>query len=382
MSQDILDVATEQSLIHIFSAINDPRVPGRSEHKLIDIILMTLCALICGATTWYKIQRYAVKHEEWFRTFLELPNGIPSYKTFCRIFCLIPHELFADCLAEWASRVNSKFDGDVLAIDGKTAKKSARKSQGKKGIHLVNVFSTRTGITLDVEKTAEKSNEVSAIPKLLKRLDITGCTVTIDAMGCQKGIAKLAIIQGADYVLSLKDNHKKFRRKIEALFSNADQSGLENIVCKQFETTDYDHGRIERRKYTVIPVMYLHLNNKEKWHGLETVIRVESTREFPDCTETATRYYITSIPLGNYLKACHAVRDHWSVENRLHWHLDVSLNEDRCRAYNDNSATNLSALRKIALYYLEDEPTLSESIANKMWEAMLDTDYLRKVVGF
>ena len=215
----------------------------------------------------------------------------------------------------------------------------------------------------------------------MKALNLSGNIVTIDAMGCQKGIANLIRIRDADYVLALKENHRRFYRKVQGLFYKASEEGLPNMVSSHYVTRDSDHSRGERREYSCLPLMYLH-EYKEVWRDLNTFIQVKSTRHTKNKIETSFRYYITSIPLSDHLRSCSAIREHWHVENRLHWKLDVAFKEDQYRVYNQNSSQILSSIRKIALFYLESEPTCRRGVEVKQWKAAMDIKYLETVLRF
>jgi predicted transposase YbfD/YdcC len=271
---------------------------------------------------------------------------------------------------------------DLINIDGKAARGSSHKRSGKKAIHIVNAYCPRLKATLSSVKTMEKSNEIKAIPILLQNLNPAGCTVTIDAMGTQRGIANLIRQKRAHYLLSLKENHKRFYRKVDRLFLLAHEKNFQGMVYKNYETKDYGHGRIEERQYKVLPTMYLPAYKKE-WRDISAFIQLRSKR-YLACgkIEESTRYYITSLQFEKYIKMCEAIRGHWGVENNLHWKLDVGLREDDCPIYRGNADQNLGIMRKIVLKMLEEEKSSKAGVGLKRLEAMLSTRYLRKVVGF
>lgn len=370
-----------QVLVSHFSKLRDPRVRGRTLHNLIDIIVITICAIICGAEQWSEVAEFGVQRIDWLKQFLKLPHGIPSHYTFGRVFSLIqPEELLA-CFMNWAIEMTELVPGTIISIDGKTVRKSFHKRIEQKPLHLINAYVGKDRITIGSIKTPDKSNEIRGIPPLLKSLKIKDCIITMDAMGTQKGIVKLIRLREADYVLALKNNHKKFCRAVSQLFDKALSLQYNAMVFKEEKTFDYGHGRIESREYCFLPIMYLH-RFKNEWRGLETLIQVRRVREVGDKQELSVHYYISSIPLKKWMKIQHAIREHWSAENSLHWKLDVAMNEDHCRIYNPNAAENFSTLRKLVLHCLEKENSTDRGIAFKQWRAALNPEYLKKVIGF
>jgi len=369
-----------QPIIECFSKLEDPRVVGRVNHKLIDIIVIAICAIISGAKFWTQVAIFGKKREKWLRQFLELPHGIPSDDTFLRVFAAIDPEAFQACFIEWTRKVTQLTHGKVVAIDGKTLRKSFCNSKNQEAIHIVNAFAVENGITLGSIKVPDKSNEIKGIPKLLKMLKLTGCIVTIDAIGTQKGIAKLIRMKRADYVLALKKNQGKLHRKVSALFEKAHQLNFENMLFKIDETFEYDRTRIEKREYRVLPIMYLH-SFKAQWKDINTLIEAKSTIETSKGIATQTRYFISSLTLKEYKKITRAIRQHWGIETRLHLKLDVAMQEDNCRVYSRWAAENFSALRKLALFYLEKDNSVKAGIQVKQYNAALDQQYLADVLG-
>jgi predicted transposase YbfD/YdcC len=281
----------------------------------------------------------------------------------------------------WAVEITELTPGTIISIDGKTVRKSFHKRIEQKPLHLVNAYVGNQKITVGAVKTPDKTNEIRAIPILLKSLHIKDCIITMDAMGMHKGIVKLIRLRGANYVLALKMNHKKFYRCVSQLFNKALSRDYKAMVFKEENTFDYGHGRIECREYRFLPIMYLH-QFKQHWQGLETIIQVKSTRDIGDKKEESIRYYISSLSLKEYKSIQKSIREHWSVENGLHWKLDVAMHEDQCRIYNPNAAENFSTLRKLVLHCLEKEKSTDRGIAFKQWKAALNTDYLQTVIGF
>lgn len=370
-----------QSLFNCFFKIKDPRVMGRCLYPLSTVMIIILLALISNCDGWKSIELFAYKRKRFLSQFVDLSCGIPSHYTFARIFSLIDPENFDECVREWVSKICHLMIFDLINIDGKTVCGSSHDRSGKKGIHIVNAYSPRNKVLLGSVKTPDKSNEIKGIPILIKNLNPQGCIITADAMGTQRGIAKLIREKRAHYVLALKENHKRFYRKVNRLFTLAEEKKFEGMVYKKHGTKDYGHGRIEEREYTILPMMYLDFCKKD-WRDLSAFIRVKSRRYLVDGKiEESIRYYITSLPFKKYLKMCEAVREHWSVENSLHWKLDVGLHEDDCPIYRGYADQNLSIMRKIVLKLLEEEKSTNLGVSMKRLQAALSTRYLKKVVG-
>lgn len=360
-----------------FSDLTDPRVVGRTDHKLIDIITIALCAVISGADNYPDIESYGKTKYEWFKQFLELPNGIPTQHTFRRLFIALSSEEFENCFINWVRSVFAD-DGKIIPVDGKTLRRSHNKSDGKSAIHMVSAWSSENGICPGQIKTGEKSNEITAIPELIDNLELSGCTVTIDAMGCQTAIAGKIADKGADYVFGLKGNQGNLRKEVELFFEDAQKTGFRDIPHKTYETTDPEHGRIETRKYTTVSDIEW-LQGKENWKNLSTIVMVESERDIKDIVTRETRYYISSME-NDAEKIAKAVRGHWGIENSLHWKLGIGFREDECRKRKGNSAENFSILRRMALNLLNQEKTLKHGIKTKRLRAGWDNTYLVKVI--
>ena len=365
---------TANELRSIFSQIDDPRSDINKLHKLEDILLIGIISVICAADTWKNMETYAKAKEEFLRSFLDLPNGIPSDDTFNRVFSSIDSEQFEACFVDWVSRLVNLTDGEVIPIDGKTIR--GAKSNGKKSpFHMVSVWATNNNLVLGQVKVSEKSNEITAIPKLLELITVKGCTVTIDAMGCQQEIARKIIKEEANYILAVKENQKQLHQDIvdEFRFGKDIQTDL---------SEDLDHGRIETRKCSVI-TDFKFIENIEEWAELKSIIKIESIREFKNSdkpTETATRYYISSL-LTQAKELQRAIRLHWGIENKLHWVLDVAFSEDASRKRAGNASQNFSILSKIALNLLKNETSERQGIKGKRLKAAYDQNYLLKVLG-
>lgn len=370
-----------QWLFQCLLSIRDPRVRGRCTYPLINILIIALCGIICGANTWEAIAEFGMKRFRWLNQFIDMSCGVLSPLTFARVFSLIRPEEFQRCLILWMSQFFELLKNDIINIDGKSLRGSARKSREEKATHIVSAYLAKEQATLAEERVPDKTNEIRAIPILLKNLQIQGCIITIDAMGTQKGIANLACIKQANYVLALKENHKRFYRHVERTFLGADQINYQEMVCKTEKTKNYGHGRIEERTYTLLPMMYFYKYKKD-WRDLQSILRIQSARYKNGEIEKSTRYYITSLPFNQFQRIIQATRQHWAIENELHWKLDVGLAEDACQVTRGYADQNLATLRKMVLKLLEKESSSAHGIAAKRLQAALSTKYLRKVVGF
>lgn len=370
-----------QFLFQCFLSIRDPRVRGRCTYPLINILVITICGIICGANTWEAIADFGNAKSRWLDQFIDMSVGVPSPLTFARVFSLIKPDEFQQCLCTWMSQFFHLVANDIINIDGKSLRGSARKSHDQKASHIVNAYLAKEKVTLAEVRVPDKTNEIRAIPILLKYLEIKDCIITIDAMGTQKGIANLTRIKQAHYVLALKKNHKRFYRYVERVFNGADELNYQNMVHCSDDSKQYGHGRIEERHYTILPMMYF-FKYKEHWRDLQAIVRVKSKRIIGGKVETSTRYYITSIPYSEHRRSFQAIRQHWAIENNLHWKLDVGLQEDACQITRGYADQNLATMRKMVLKMLEDETTSKHGIAMKRIQAALSARYLRKVIGF
>jgi predicted transposase YbfD/YdcC len=365
------------SIKNHFSNITDPRDLNK-RHKFIDIITIAICAVVCGANSWEHIQVFGQAKLDWFKDFLELPHGIPSHDTFGRVFAQIDPDEFQQSFMSWVQAICQLSHGQVIAVDGKTVRRSHDKSNGKSAIHMVSAWASDNGIVLGQVKTDEKSNEITAIPELIKTLEIEGCIVTIDAMGCQKNIVKTIIDKGADYVLALKDNQGTLHDNVELFFQDYLNNAANQPAFDFYQSTDGDHGRIEIRKYwTTSGINWL--QGKESWKNLKTIGMVQRERHVGDDISIETSYYISSIE-NDAQRFGHAVRSHWGIENSLHWVLDVSFREDESRIRKDNAPQNFAVLRHMALNLLKTETSLKKSVKSKQLRAGWDNDYLAKVL--
>lgn len=367
------------SITSFFSVLEDPRSDHTRRHKLIDIMTIAICGVICGADSWVELEQFGKSKEEWLKGFLELPNGIPSHDTFGRVFALLDAQQFRDCFLAWVQAVSAVTRGQVIAIDGKTLRRSHDKSLGKSAIHMVSAWASENRLVLGQTKVAEKSNEITAIPELLALLDISGCIVTIDAMGCQKEIARLIIEDSGDYVLALKENQSQLYREVKELFED---EGLVASGGDFHETVNKGHGRLEHRRcWSIADQEYIsYLNLKGEWRGLRSVAKVTGERRIGEKVSIESRYYISSLP-GGAEQLLRAVREHWGIENSLHWVLDIAFREDESRVRKGHGPENLATMRHMALNLLRRETSSKGGVKARRLRAGWDETYLLKVLS-
>ena len=365
---------TGMTSIHkYFQDITDPRVTNRSSHLFIEILAIALIATLAGAENFNDIELFAKNKEVWFGTFLTLPGGIPSHDTFNRVFSLILPEEFSKCFIAWTKSLAQKIEG-VVAIDGKTLRSSFDSASQTSALHMVSAWSAENELVLGQIRTAAKSNEITAIPQLIAMLDLEGATVTIDAMGCQKGIAQSILNAGADYILALKGNQGNTLGNVKSIWEEIEKNVSHRAFYTQYETTDKDHGRIETRK--VYSINVTGMEEFKEWPGLKSVTKIVSSREIiGQGTTEETRYYLSSLQ-ADAKKIGLAVRSHWGIENSLHWILDVNFREDHARNRKDHSAENMAILRHMALNLIKKERSTKTSFRGKRHKASWSDDYL------
>ncbi len=364
-----------------FATLTDPRCPDapNSRHQLMDMLIIAVCAVICGADGWEDIEEYGTSQAEWFATFLDLPHGIPSHDTFRRVLSRLDPEELTQCFIAWTEALSEASGGDIVSIDGKTLRHSFDQATGQAAIHMVSAWASANRLVLGQLKVEEKSNEITAIPKLLQMLDVEGATVTIDAMGCQKEIAKVITDREADYVLALKENHPTLSGDVTRFFDEAKATAFADIAHAYHETVDGDHGRIETRRYWITSAIEW-LGAKASWAKLHSIGMVESCREVGETVQVETRYFLTSLPAQG-VRFAQAVRQHWGIENALPWVLDVSFHEDACRIRKDKGAQIFSMLRHIAMNLLRQERRHKRGIKARRKRAGWDRDYLLHVLA-
>jgi predicted transposase YbfD/YdcC len=364
-----------------FGNLADPRIDRTKLHKLLDILVIAICAVIAGADNWEDVEEFGKARLEWFRTFLELPNGIPSHDTFTRVFARLDPEQFQACFLGWMNAVAEVIGGQVIAIDGKVLRRSHDKGIGKAAIDMVSAWASANRLVLGQVKVDEKSNEITAIPQLLEALEVSGCIVTIDAMGCQTEIAEKIIDREAEYVLSLKENQGHLYEDVERLFADLEDSQYKAYEFDYEKTVNKDHGRIEIRECWTIsdPEVLPHLRGFANWKNLTAVSRIRAQRWIGEEKTCEDRYHIASIAGAKRILG--AVRSHWGIENELHWTLDLAFDEDRCRVRKDHGPENFALLRHIALNLLKQEKTCKRGIKGKRLLAGWNQDYLLKVLA-
>jgi len=352
-----------------FENLKDPRRTNKGNlcYPLTEIVFLVISAVISGSNDWTSIEVFGKSQLEWLRKFFPYKSGIPSHDTLGTVFALIDSQNFNDCFVKWINLVVNLSDEEIIAIDGKRLRGSYDTASGKAAIHMVSAFAATNGICLGQVATDKKSNEITAIPKLLELLDIKGCIITIDAMGCQKKIAEEIRKKEADYLFGVKGNQEELSEQVQKIFS-IEKGAIDQI-------TDCGHGRVETRKCTVIDNLTF-LDGKEEWKDLKSVIKIESERfnKLSGIKSNETRYYISSLK-STPEKFNQIVRKHWSIENNLHWVLDVTFNEDKSRKRKDNSALNFNIITKIAMSMIKEDTDKKTSMVKKRYKAALDQKY-------
>jgi predicted transposase YbfD/YdcC len=368
--------ATSALLDH-FATLPDPRIARHRWHKLSDIVVIAVCAVLCGAESYPAIEDFGQEREGWLRQFLELPEGIPSHDTFNRVLRLLDPVEFQTCFLRWMQAVAEVTAGEVVALDGKVLRRSFAKGTCKRAIHMVSAWASANGVVLGQRKVDTKSNEITAIPELLDLLLLKGCIVTIDAMGCQRTIAQTIIEQGADYVLAVKGNQPTLEQAVECFFLTGAEAEANRTRSDYYEQTERGHGREETRRAWISAALGAELTTLA-WPGLQSIGMVEATRTVGGKTSVEQRFYVSSLP-PDAEHFAHTVRKHWGVENQLHWSLDVTFREDQSRLRTGHGAENFAVLRHIALNLLRQEPS-TKSLPRKRLACALNPDYLLKVL--
>ena len=373
-----MDEFPDSSLLAHFSGLSDPRVERTRKHKLIDIVAIAICGVICGADNWVEIAYFGEVKQAWLRQFLELPNGIPSHDTFNEVFARLDADEFRRCFINWVQAVYQVTDGQVIGVDGKSLRRSYDKRSGKTAIWLVNAWVSQAQLALGQEAVDEKSNEITAIPALLKLLALSGCIVTIDAIGCQTEIAHLIVEKEADYILSVKQNQPSLYEDVTELFRGVQEVQFQQVPHTYAESWDKNHGRVERRRCWAISQAELlnYLRHKDAWTKLNTVFLVERERYLPNQEAShESAYFITSLP-NDAAQLLQASRCHWGIENGLHWVLDVAFREDDARLRQGFGDQNFAVLRQLALNLLRQDKSIQLGVKGKRLKAGWDETYL------
>ena len=366
-----------------FESIEDPRVERTRKYPLLEIMFIAVCALLCGANDFVGMEKFGKAKKAWLQKYLELANGIPAHDTFGRVFQALKPQEFAQCFRSWIAHVQESLAGKHVAIDGKTARASLDSALDKNPLHLVSAWATEQGLVLGQVAVDEKSNEITAIPKLLQMLDLSGAIVTIDAMGCQKEIVKEIRAQEADYVLTVKGNQEHLEEDIIEHFSKVDEqleAGQKCVSPDVYEKKDKGHGREEYRRCDVLPVPPT-LRNRDKWQDLQSIGRVLRGYTEKGEEKVEMRYFISNLP-PKAKKMAQVVRSHWGIENGLHWVLDMTFAEDRSRARLGNAQENMGLLRRWALSMLRQNETITGSVEKKRLQAGWNEKLLEKLLGF
>ena len=364
---------TSGFLLH-FSKLEDPRIVNHnSRHKFFDILVLAFISVLCGCDDWVEVAEFCEAREPLFKELLELPNGTQSHDTFGRVFSIIDTDHFEEVFAEWMHEIFHKSKGEIIALDGKTIR-AARAKGNKRGIHLVSAWACHNKLTLASVRVADGENEITTIKKILKLLDIEKCTVTIDAIGCQREIAKEIVARGGDYVLCVKDNQHDVKSSIETVFKVVEQRPYKEY-SDTGERKEKSHGRVETRRYLSLPLKYTPYL-KDDWAGIKSITKVIRNRTINgEATSEGIWYYISTHEYTSD-KIAEAIRNHWQIENRLHWQLDVSFHEDQCRVRIKNAAEGFALLRKISMAYLKKDKKSKVGIKCKRKKACWSDQYL------
>jgi len=374
-----MDVEAPRGLLRFFDELEDPRMERTKLHSLDGILFIALCAVICGADSWTEVEMFGWAKREWLNQFLALPNGIPSHDTFGRVFSKLDPGALERCFSKWMAALAETSAGRLVAIDGKTLRRSFDKATGRAAIHMVSAWCETNRLVLGQLATTEKSNEIKAIPQLLKMLDIRDAVVTIDAMGCQKAIAQEIVQQGGHYLLQVKDNQPGLHDLVKETFDELTGRGIAGVQYDFHEQTDAGHGRIETRRLWVTDWTDWYADRKE-WANLNSFVCMESVRAVNSSTSCERHYYISDLTGQSAEAMLRYVRGHWGIENKLHWSLDMTFREDTLRNRVGHSAENFSRIRRLSLNLLRREKTCKASLKSKRLRAGLREDYLARVL--
>jgi len=371
----------ESSLFHYIADLEDPRIEKNRDHPLINVLVIAILGVICGADNFIEIERYGLAKAAWLKSFLDLKNGIPSHDTFGRVFRWLDEAAFQEAFLKWTQSLCQVSEGEIIALDGKKLRGSEDKAQKRPGIWIVSAWAKENRMVLGQKKVDEKSNEITAIPELLSRLDITGCVVTVDALNTQTKLAEAIVAAEADYIFAVKGNHATLHEDLQLLFEGFEQDHYREVLFETSKSVSEAHGRDEiRHVFVVQAVEYRdYLRRAADWKHLKSLVKLITVRTTPQKTEVSTRYFISSwqASADDFLKA---IRDHWQIENGLHWVLDIAFREDSSRIRKDHAPQNMAVLRHIALNLLKQATSSKVGIAAKRKMAGWNNDYLLKIL--
>jgi predicted transposase YbfD/YdcC len=373
-------MADSPDFVAHFSVLPDPRVDRTKKHLLTDILFIAVCTLICGGEGFTDMEVFGEAKAEWLRGLLELPHGIPSHDTFRRVFCALDPEAFGACFRRWSEALHAATEGGVLALDGKSIRHSFDVASGRPALHMISAWASGNGLALGHLKVDGKSNEITALPELLRLLDVKDRVVTMDAMGCQRALARQITEQEGDYVFCLKGNQESLHEEVQDFFEQAHAGDWQGVAHSSHESVEKDHGRIEtRRCWMVTEAAMRWLERSEQWPGLKSIAAVQAERRLGDRVTRETRYFISSLS-GSAQQLADAVREHWSIENSLHYVLDVTLHEDASRIRTDNAPENLATLRRLALNLVTQAKVPKASVRRRIKRAGWDNAYLEALL--
>ena len=376
-----MDHQPTASLIQHFADLPDPRTGNAKAHLFLEILIIAILAVICGADGWSEVELFGKTKQKWLKTFLQLPKGIPSHDTFGRVFARIQPDEFQKRFREWVHAVEELTAGQVIAVDGKQLRRSYDRGAGKAAVYMVSAWATQNQLVLGQTKVADKSNELSAIPELLRLLDLSGCIVTMDAAGTHSQITETIRAGGGDYLLVVKDNQPHLLEDLQSLFAEDRAREMKYAQFQYAQTVQTGHGRVERRECWATDRADLldWIRNRQPWKDLNSVVRIVSQRQIGETLQVQTQYFISSLPADAHA-ILKARRSHWKIENQLHWELDIAFREDDSRVRSDHAAENLAVLRHIALNLLQNEKTAKGGMRAKRLQAGWDNAYLLRIL--